>query len=99
MREIGSFEAKNKLSALLDQVENGMEIVITRHGKAIAKLMPAAPGFDRKKAKRAAAGLREASKGVTLRGLKIKDLVMVIARPVPFDSLCRIRSFIRHNMV
>jgi prevent-host-death family protein len=75
MREIGSFEAKNKLSALLDQVEHGMEIVITHHGKAIAKLVPAEPGFDRKKAKRAAAGLREASKGVTLRGLKIKDLV------------------------
>jgi hypothetical protein len=29
MREVGSFEAKNKLSALLDQVEHGMEIVIT----------------------------------------------------------------------
>ena len=75
MREIGSFEAKNKLSALLDQVERGTEIVITCHGKAVAKLVPAEPGFDRKKAKRAAAGLREASKGVTLRGLKIKDLV------------------------
>jgi len=75
VREIGSFEAKNKLSALLDQVEHGAEIVITRHGKAVARLVPAEPGFDRKKAKRAAAGLREASKGVMLRGLKIKDLV------------------------
>jgi hypothetical protein len=37
--------------------------------------VPAQPGFDRKKAKRAAAGLREASKGVRLRGLKIKDLI------------------------
>jgi prevent-host-death family protein len=37
MREIGSFEAKNKLSALLDQVEHGAEIVITRHGKAVLK--------------------------------------------------------------
>jgi prevent-host-death family protein len=75
MREIGSFEAKNKLSALLDQVEHGAEIVITRRGKAIARLVPAEPGFDRKKAKSAAAGLREASKGAMLRGLKIKDLV------------------------
>ena len=75
MREIGSFEAKNKLSALLDEVEHGMEIVITRHGKAVAKLVRVEPGFDRKKAKLAAAGLREASKGVMLRGLKIKDLV------------------------
>jgi prevent-host-death family protein len=75
MREVGTFEAKNKLSELLDQVEHGAEIVITRRGKAVAKLVPAEPGFDREKAKRAAAGLREASKGVRLRGLKIKDLI------------------------
>jgi prevent-host-death family protein len=75
MREVGSFEAKNKLSALLDQVENGAEILIPRQGKAVPRLVPAEPGFDRRKAKRAAAGLREASKGVRLRGLKIKDLI------------------------
>ena len=75
MREIGSFEAKNKLSALLDQVEHGAEIVITRHGKAVARLVPADPVFYRKKAKRADAGLREAIKGVMLRGLKIKALI------------------------
>jgi prevent-host-death family protein len=75
MRELGAFEAKNTLSALLDQVEHGAEIVITRHGRAVAKLVPAHPGFDREKAKRAAAGLREASKGVRLRRLKIKGLV------------------------
>jgi len=75
MREIGSFEAKNKLSALLDEVEHGAEIVITRRGKAVARLVPVEPGFDREKAKRAAAGLREAGKGVMLRGLKIKDLI------------------------
>lgn len=75
MREVGSFEAKNKLSALLDQVEHGAEITITRHGKAVAKLVPAEAGFDRERAKRAAAGLREASKGVMLGGIKIKDLV------------------------
>jgi hypothetical protein len=44
-------------------------------GKAVAKLVPAGRGFDRKKAMRAAAGLREASNGVMLRGLKIKDLI------------------------
>jgi prevent-host-death family protein len=75
MREIGAFEAKNTLGTLLDQVEHGAEIIITRHGKAVAKLVPAQPGFDREKAKRAAAGLREASKGVMLRGLTIKDLI------------------------
>lgn len=38
--EIGAFEAKNKLSALLDRVEQGEEIVITRHGKPVARLVP-----------------------------------------------------------
>jgi prevent-host-death family protein len=75
MREVGAFEAKNRLSTLLDCVENGEEIVIMRRGKVVAKLVPAAPGFDRAKARRAVAGLLEASRGVTLGGLKIKDLV------------------------
>jgi prevent-host-death family protein len=74
-REIGSAEAKNRWSALLDQVERGAEIVITRRGKAVARLVPAGPEFDREKAQRAASGLREASKGISLGGLKIKDLI------------------------
>ena len=38
MHEVGAFEAKNRLGALLDQVERGEEIVITRRGKPVAKL-------------------------------------------------------------
>jgi prevent-host-death family protein len=75
IRKIQSSEAKNKLSTLIDQVEHGVEILITRRGKAVARLVPADLGFDREKAKRAASGLREASKGIELRGLKIKDLI------------------------
>ena len=33
-------EAKNTLGTLLDRVEQGEEIVITRHGKAVARLVP-----------------------------------------------------------
>jgi prevent-host-death family protein len=75
MLEIGAFEAKNRLAALLDRVEQGEEIVIARRGKPVAKLVPAGPGFDRAKARRAVAGLLEASRGVTLGGLRIKDLI------------------------
>jgi len=39
-REVGAFEAKNTLGGLLDRVEQGEEIVITRHGKAVARLVP-----------------------------------------------------------
>ncbi len=44
MREVGVLEAKTHLSALLDHVEReGEEIVITRHGRAVARLAPPAP--------------------------------------------------------
>ena len=75
MREVSAFEAKNWLGALLDRVERGEEIVIIRRGKPIAKLVPANAAFDRAKARRAVAGLIEASRGITLGGLKIKDLI------------------------
>jgi prevent-host-death family protein len=75
MREIGAFEAKNRLSALLDEVERGVEIVITRRGKAIAKLVPATPGIDRDKAAQAAARIIARSKGATLGGASIKELI------------------------
>lgn len=45
--EVGAFEAKTKLSALLDRVERGEEIVITRRGKAVARLVPASDEQDR----------------------------------------------------
>ena len=41
MREIGTFEAKTHLSALLDEVARGEEVVITRRGIAVARLIPA----------------------------------------------------------
>lgn len=75
MREMGAFEAKNKLGTLLDWVEAGEEVMITRRGKAVARLVPAVPGFDRTKAMQAAANIRARSVGVTLGGLKIKNLV------------------------
>ena len=75
MREIGAFEAKNRFGHLLDQVEHGEEIVITRRGRAVAKLVPAEPGFDREKARRAVAGILETSRGATLGGLSIRDLI------------------------
>lgn len=42
MITVGSFEAKTKLAELLDKVEAGETVTITRHGKAVAKLVPAA---------------------------------------------------------
>ncbi len=73
--QVSTIEAKNRLSALLAEVARGAEVTITKRGIPVAKLVPAAPTFDRDKARRAAAGIREVSRGLTLDGLKIKDLV------------------------
>lgn len=58
MIEIGAFEAKNTLGSLLDRVENGEEIVITRHGKPVARLVPNTGGIDRAQARAAAERIR-----------------------------------------
>jgi prevent-host-death family protein len=40
MREVQASEAKTHLSELLDEVERGETIVITRHAKPIARIVP-----------------------------------------------------------
>jgi prevent-host-death family protein len=75
VREIGAFEAKNTLGTLLDLVEKGEEVAITRRGKRVARLVPDRGERDRERAKQAAASIVARSKGVTLGGLKIKDLI------------------------
>jgi len=42
MREVQSSDAKAHLPQLLSEVERGETIVITRHGRAIARLVPEA---------------------------------------------------------
>jgi prevent-host-death family protein len=40
MKEVQASVAKARLAELLDEVERGETIVITRHGRAIARLVP-----------------------------------------------------------
>ncbi|HET9069434.1 MAG TPA: type II toxin-antitoxin system prevent-host-death family antitoxin [Amaricoccus sp.] len=75
MKEVGAFEAKNRLGQLLDRVEAGEEILITRRGKVVARLLPPAAVSDRERALEAVARIRERRKNVTLGGLRIKDLI------------------------
>jgi prevent-host-death family protein len=64
MQEIGAFEAKNRLSALLDRVQEGEEIVITRHGKPVARLVPNTVGADQAQARAAAERIRARARGL-----------------------------------
>ena len=62
MIEVGAFEAKNKLGALLDRVEQGEEVIITRHGKAVARLVPNVRQVDKERAQRAFDRMRQRAK-------------------------------------
>ena len=73
-RTIGAFEAKNRLSELLQLVENGQEVTITRHGKAVARLVPA-DDVGRDKVKEALEWLKRTRKERKLDGLTIKELI------------------------
>ena len=75
MREIGAFEAKNKLSSLLDEIERGEEIVITRRGRAVAKLVPARLPIDYEQAKAAARRINRRRRGVRLDEVSLKALI------------------------
>ena len=75
MRTVGTFAAKTHLSALLEQVARGEEITITRHGKAIARLVPVdAVSHDR--LAHAVAQLKRFRRGRRLgEGLSAKALI------------------------
>ena len=72
MKEVGAFEAKNKLSALLDLVEQGEEVVITRHGKEVARLVPPRTVINRDEARAAMARLRARAKALKL-GITLEE--------------------------
>ena len=73
MKEIGAFAAKTHLSRLLEEVAAGEEIVISRHGVPLARLVP----IDRQlRRKRLAAieRLQGFAAGRRLDGLRIGEL-------------------------
>jgi prevent-host-death family protein len=71
MVTVGAFEAKTSLSALLERVAGGEEVLITKHGRAVARLVPAG-AVDRTAAKAAIAAMRRESRGPKLRGLSVR---------------------------
>ena len=40
MKQVGVYEAKTHLPQLLDEVERGETVTITRHGKPVARIVP-----------------------------------------------------------
>ena len=70
MKHVGMFEAKTNLSALVEEVEKGGQVTITRHGKPVARLVRAEPELTEEEiAKRAEAieGLRKLSREINIK--------------------------------
>jgi prevent-host-death family protein len=61
MQTIQASEAKTKFLSILDEVERGATILITRHGKPIARIVPEAE-IDRERVERAFESIREIRK-------------------------------------
>lgn len=76
MESVGSFEAKTHLPRLLERVAGGEEITITKHGKPVARLVPAEPVAAKPDVRQVIEELRAFRKGNTLGdGLTIRDLI------------------------
>jgi prevent-host-death family protein len=75
MTTIGSFEAKTHLPQLLTRVAQGEKILITRHGKPAAMLVPAS-GQKTKDIKQVVQQMKALRRGNVLgKGLSVRDLI------------------------
>ena len=72
---VGAYQAKTHFSELLERVEAGEEITITKHGAPVARLVPMKKRTSPEERRAAIARWRELSKGLSLGGLKIRDLI------------------------
>lgn len=71
MKHVGIFEAKTNLSSLVDQVEKGQEIVITRHGKPVARLVRAEDRHSAEAIARRRQAIAEIREMARKRGLRV----------------------------
>lgn len=72
---IGVQDAKIHFAELLERVESGEEVTITRHGDAVVRMVPVKRKLTPEERGKAIERIRELSKGLSLGGLKIKDLI------------------------
>lgn len=74
MTTVGAYEAKTKLSELLERVAKGERFVITKHGVPVAVLEPVSPK-DKEPPRKVIEAIQQFQKGRRLGPLKIKDLI------------------------
>jgi prevent-host-death family protein len=73
MSTVGAYEAKTKFSELLERVESGERVTITRHGRPIVEMIPARK-HDPERAAEAFRRMRALAKRVKLDDLTWDDM-------------------------
>jgi prevent-host-death family protein len=73
MKQVGAFEAKTHFSSLLDEVEKGEQVTITKHGRPVAKIIPF-NGSSKEKTAQAISRIRALSLEHSLGDLDWKTL-------------------------
>jgi prevent-host-death family protein len=72
---VGAYDAKTHFSDLLERVEGGEEVTITRHGLPVARMVPVRRKKTTAQRKAVIEAMRKLAKGNSLGGLRIKDLI------------------------
>jgi prevent-host-death family protein len=72
---VGAYEAKTHLSELLEKVEAGEEIIITKHGVPVAKLVPMKKEASAEERTAAIRRIQKLGTRLSLAGLKVKHLI------------------------
>jgi prevent-host-death family protein len=72
---VGAYEAKSHFSQLLERVEAGEQITITRHGAPVAQLVPIRPHASPDSRRAVISSMRELASRNRLGGLSIKELI------------------------
>lgn len=73
MTTIGSYDAKAHLARLLDEVEQGKTITITRYGREVAQLVPASR--QRARPDEIIEALRVGRQGVRRGGSSVREMI------------------------
>jgi prevent-host-death family protein len=74
MTTVGILEAKTHLSALVDQVQAGQEVTITRHGRPVVRLVAAVNAVNTERSRAAFARIMERRKAMKSSGLSWQEL-------------------------
>ena len=72
---VGAYQAKTHLSELLEKVEAGEEITITKHGAPVAKLVPVRKETSKEERIAAVERIQKLATGLSLGRFKVKDLL------------------------